>query len=204
MKNDIAVLKLIFAQTFAECYDGDNSIFKWSYKLMKLKVLIFLIVGLFLFGCDYQFREKPQTDENVNAANSQKNQNSNNQANQSNNANAGNSKTKNADLSGEPLILSGTSESTTFPCNKREVEVVEDATANSYTLTGECKKLTVDGVSNKVTVEKVGEIVVKGTSNKVTYGEGLDGKKPKITKSGVSTEVNSLKSLEEKKNAESK
>jgi hypothetical protein len=173
---------------------------------MKSKLLIFLTIGLFLFGCDYQFREKPQTDENANTANSPKNQNSNNETNQSNNTNAGNSNSKaeNADSSSEPLILSGTSESTTFSCNKREVEVVEDATANSYTLTGECKKLTVDGVSNKVSVEKVGEIVVKGTSNKVTYGEGFDGKKPKISKSGVSTSVDSMKSAKEKKDAESK
>ncbi len=173
---------------------------------MKSKLLYFLIVGLFLSGCDYKLPETPVTEENANAANSQKNQNSNTQINQSNNTNTGNSnsKTENADSSNEPLILSGTSESTTFPCNGREVEVVDDATANSYTLTGECKKLTVDGVSNKVSVEKVGEIVVKGTSNKVTYIEGLDGKKPKITKSGISTEVNSVKSIEDKKDAESK
>jgi hypothetical protein len=64
--------------------------------------------------------------------------------------------------------------------------------------------VTVDGVSNEVKVEKVGEIVVKGTSNKVAYGEGLGGKKPKISKSGTSTSVDSLKALEEKKQVESK
>ncbi len=160
---------------------------------MKLKLLIILIGGLFVFGCDYQFKEKPQVESN--SANTNANVPTNTAGNSTSNAANGESK---EETSNEPLILSGTSESRTIPCNGREVEVLEDATANSYTLTGTCKKLTVDGVSNKVSVEKVGEISVKGTSNKVTYVEGLGGKKPKITRSGVSTAVDSVKDLEKK------
>lgn len=169
---------------------------------MKLKLLIILIGGLFLFGCDYQFKEKPQVESNSPTNSANKNTNAPTNTAGNSNANAANSDSK-AETSTEPLILSGTSESRTIPCNGREVEVVEDSTANTYTLTGECKKLTVDGVSNKVNVEKVGEISVTGTSNKVTYVEGLGGKKPKITKSGISTAVDSLKDLEKKKAAES-
>lgn len=168
---------------------------------MKSKLLIILIGGLFLAGCDYQFKETPQTESNSPI----------NSANKNTNAQTSAAGTNQADVTSpvkdengtDPLILTGTSESRTIPCNDRTVEVVENATANSYTLTGSCKKLTVDGVSNKVSVEKVGEISVKGTSNKVTYVEGLDGKKPKITKSGVSTAVDSMKDLE-KKNADGK
>ncbi len=170
---------------------------------MKSKFLIIFLSGLFLFGCDYEFREKPQVNENANTA--QGNQTANNQTYTGGNSDktAGNSNSAELDPN-TPLILAGTSEIRTIPCGGREVEVVEDSTANSYTLTGECKKLTVDGVSNKINVEKVGEISVKGTSNEVTYSEGIDGNKPKITKTGVSTEVFSLKELEKKKAAESK
>ena len=170
---------------------------------MKLKFLIFTIIGLLLSGCDYKLSETPQTGENGNISNSRTNQNSNNQTNAANaDKNAANSKPETINSS-EPLILSGTSEGGNFPCGGREVEIVPEATANSYTLTGECKKLTVDGVSNTVKVEKVGEISVTGTSNKVIYGEGLNGKNPKIKKSGVSTSVDSKKSIEDKKNRES-
>ena len=78
-------------------------------------------------------------------------------------------------------------ETAAYKCNGKEVEV--GGTANIVNLTGECKKVTVAGVSNKVNVEKVGEINVSGISNKVTYGEGMNGKKPKISKSGTSTSV---------------
>ena len=107
-------------------------------------------------------------------------------------------------LTDDPLILSETGDYRTVPCNGREIEVSEDATAGTYKLSGECKKITVDGVSNTVTVEKVGEIVVNGTSNKVIYGEGIDGKKPKITKTGVSNTVDSVEAVSKKKAAESK
>lgn len=172
---------------------------------MKLKLMTFALLALSAAGCDYQFREKPTVDENsansVNSANKNQNKSDTNDSN-STNSNSNAETAKSEDTS--PLIYSGTGEGTTIPCNGREVEFTDEATANSFTFTGECKKLTVDGISNKITVEKVGEIVVKGISNKVTYGEGLDGKKPKISTSGTSTEVNTMKSAEEKKNAESK
>ena len=144
---------------------------------MKAKLLLFIAAGLFLAACS--------TDESA------KNQNAN--------ANANKASASQPIDSSVPLILSGTSDASKIPCGGREVEIDETATANDYTLTGECKKITVDGVSNTVTAEKVGEIIVKGSSNKVTYVEGLDGKKPKIKNTGVSSTVDSKKSLDEKK-----
>ena len=100
---------------------------------------------------------------------------------------------------GSTLVLTGTSESKTIPCFGRVVEIDEEATATSYTLTGECKSVSVDGVSNKVYVDKIGEIKVVGTSNSVYYGEGLDGKKPKISKKGTSLTVEKKKETSDKK-----
>lgn len=164
---------------------------------MKLKTL-FLFGALFLAGCGY---ELPKTAENANNSKNspaQTNQNANNQSAEiKNESAASNSKPESGDST--KLILSGTGETVSYPCNGREVEIGEEATANVYTLTGECKKLTVNGVSNKINVERVGEIVARGISNKVTYGEGIGGKPPKISKSGPSTSVESKKSQEEKK-----
>lgn len=167
---------------------------------MKLKAFI-LIGGIFLAGCGYELPKTPENVNNSRNANAQANQTADNQS-----AAAGNSmnkESKPADSKAETgdgkLILSGTGEIATYPCNGREVEIEEEATANSYTLTGECKKLTVAGVSNKITVEKVGEIAAGGISNRVTYTEGIGGKSPKISKSGTSNTVESKKAEEEKK-----
>jgi hypothetical protein len=156
---------------------------------MKLKLTLFLAAGLFLQACGYKL---PESSSGANASSNSANRNAGNAQNSNanvssaiENSNKSVSNNESAD-SQTPLILSG-GEGTNFPCNGREVEIEESTTANNYIFTGECKKLTVDGVSNTVNVEKVGEIVVKGTSNKVIYGEGISGKKPKISKSGVST-----------------
>jgi outer membrane lipopolysaccharide assembly protein LptE/RlpB len=174
---------------------------------MKSKALFFLIAAMFLSACGY---ELPKTANSADNSTNSANRNANNQSNQTNNAVNAGQPNKNAAASqtdggnaGGKLVLSGNSESATHACQGREVEVVETATANTYTLTGECKKLTVDGVSNTINVDKVGEVVVTGVSNKIVYGEGIGGKKPKITKSGTSTFVDS-RAEAEKKAAQSK
>lgn len=158
-----------------------------------------LLTGcLFFAGCGYELRQPANSI-------AQTNQNANRQSDTTGSAvnsesKLANSKAETGDTGDGKLILSGTGDAVSYPCNGREVEIVEDATANTYTLTGECKKLTVRGVSNKINVEKVGEIVVDGISNKVVYTEGIGGKPPKIKKSGTSTSVESQKSVEEKNN----
>lgn len=159
---------------------------------MKSKLLIFLIGSLIWSACSYQ-------PENAANSGTQTSRNSKNQSNQTDkNAAATNSNQESGNNSGEKLVLTGTSQFASYPCNGREVEIDEDTTSGRYTLTGECKKLVVDGVASTVTVEKVGEIEVKGASNKVIYGEGIDGKKPKITKSGTSAVVESKAEAEKK------
>lgn len=160
---------------------------------MKSKWTIVIIGGLFLSGCGYELPKAGNAADNQTNLAVSANQNANNQTNsaaagsaeRANQNAAANSETAGGEET--KLILSGSGESRTFPCNGREVEVVESVTASTFTLTGECKKVTVDGVTVTVNVEKVGEIAVKGISNRVVYGEGIGGKKPKITKSGTST-----------------
>ncbi|HXH69966.1 MAG TPA: DUF3060 domain-containing protein, partial [Pyrinomonadaceae bacterium] len=161
-------------------------------------------------ACGYELPKTTNTADNSTNSAALTNQNTKNQSNnivnaeQANkNAGVANSKTGVGDTGETKLILSGSGESATYPCNGREVEVEESVTASTYTLTGECKKLMVDGVSVTVNVEKVGEIVVIGVSNKVIYGEGIGGKKPKITKSGTSTSAET-KAEAEKKASETK
>lgn len=165
---------------------------------MKSKSLILLIAGLIWSACSYQ---SPETRPAGNPANSgtQTSQNSKNQSNQADkNAGNANSNQESGNSDGEKLVLTGTSQYASYPCNGREVEIDEDTTTGKYTLTGECKKLTVDGVASTVRVEKVGEIVVRGVSNKVIYGEGIGGRKPKITNTGSSTSVESKAEAEKR------
>lgn len=166
---------------------------------MKLKVFIILTLGFVLSGCNYKLREPAKTSANANAASA-----NNKDDYSADTAKSGNTASGVDETIDGKLVLSSTGASASHPCKGREVEIGEEATANTLTLTGECKKLIVGGVSNSVFVEKVGEIVVAGTSNKVIYGEGIGGKQPKISKSGVSTSVESKKSAEEKKRAENK
>ncbi|MEZ5346207.1 MAG: DUF3060 domain-containing protein [Pyrinomonadaceae bacterium] len=113
-----------------------------------------------------------------------------------NNSNAANTSSSTPEMGGT-LLLTDTGKFETISCNQRDVELDSESTANTYTFTGECKTLIVDGVSNKVYVEKVGSIDVKGISNKVFYKSGLDGEKPKIKKEGTSTIVEQEKEKDE-------
>jgi hypothetical protein len=191
------------ARKLNKCYDsgqfGKFGIFinLGRIKTLKLKVFIILILGFVISGCNYKLREPVKTSGNASTASA----NNKEDYTSADTAKSGNTISGADETIDGKLVLSSTGASATYPCKGREVEIGEDATANTLTLTGECKKLIVDGVSNSVFVEKVGEIVVTGTSNKVIYGEGIGGKQPKISKSGTSTSVESKKAAEEKKQA---
>ncbi len=92
-----------------------------------------------------------------------------------------------------PLMLAHTGNNGMYECNNREVIIDESATANSYRLTGECKSLSVDGVSNEVKVDKVAKISVTGTSNTVLYRDLIEGEKPEISMDGTSLKVEQIK-----------
>ncbi len=178
-------------------------------KLMNLRILCIALICTVVSGCGYEFSKPAETNTDSANAKVPENKNTSNAANNVSNSNTSeNSSPSGTSTSnkntGEKLVISAMAEFTTIPCNGREIEITEEATANNYTFTGECKKLTVGGVSNKITVEKVGEIVAKGISNKIAYGEGLNGKKPKISSSGKSTVVETIKARDERKAEASK
>ncbi|MFP2924686.1 DUF3060 domain-containing protein [Pyxidicoccus sp. 3LG] len=69
-------------------------------------------------------------------------------------------------------------------------EVSISGSSNKISLTGECKSVSVSGSDNKVQMETVGRIDVSGTDNAITWKKGLaQGKKPKISNSGVDNRV---------------
>lgn len=149
---------------------------------MKIQIVI-LILAFAFSGCNYKLREIPKS--NANSETSQ----ANTEIPASDGKTADTSGTETADdgLEGGELLISDTGINATYDCKNREVELDKDTTANSVTLTGTCKKVTVDGVSNKVFVEQVGQIIVRGVSNKVVYESGIGGGEPKISVSGTST-----------------
>ncbi|MCW5959460.1 MAG: DUF3060 domain-containing protein [Pyrinomonadaceae bacterium] len=163
-----------------------------------MKKAFIIAITVFTFGCNYEFKETPQAN-NVNSAEVANQRGTDPVSANSSDANNAN-KSKTEEQGGE-LVLNATAEDRTIECSGREVVIEDDATANTYKFTGECKKLTVKGVSNKVSVEKVGEINASGISNKVVYGEGIGGKAPKIIKTGKSTTVDSQKEAERKSEA---
>ena len=57
------------------------------------------------------------------------------------------------------------------------------------TLTGDCPKVTVTGGGNTVSVDRVGEIIVSGADNDVTWGAALDGTTPAITDTSVGNSI---------------
>jgi hypothetical protein len=88
---------------------------------------------------------------------------------------------------GGEFLISDTGKMINHTCNKSTLELDKDTTSNTVNVKGICQKIIVDGVSNNVFVEEVGEIVVRGISNKVVYKKGIGGGKPKISVTGTST-----------------
>jgi Protein of unknown function (DUF3060) len=66
---------------------------------------------------------------------------------------------------------------------------------NRIRIKGDCSNLRVFGNSNEVSVEKVAEIEMAGTSNKVEYLGGIDGPQPKIINFGADNEAKQVATL---------
>ncbi len=165
-----------------------------------MKVFIFILaLALFSFGCNYELREIPKSKENTSSSQS----NTTSDKSETKDTTTSDKPVEDDGVEGGTLLFSDTGVSNSYPCKKREVEFDKDSTANVITLTGECKKITVDGVSNKVFVEKVGQIIVRGISNKVTYESGIGGGKPKISVSGTSTSAKQKETVSPKEGSES-
>ena len=91
-----------------------------------------------------------------------------------------------------------------------EPSVTINASGGTYTFTGKCSKIVVNGASVKLgvaSVEKIaingasnrvdlgaaGKISVTGSSNEVTWKTGLSGAKPKVSSVGTGNKISQSK-----------
>jgi Protein of unknown function (DUF3060) len=99
--------------------------------------------------------------------------------------------------------------SVSHDCGK-DPEVSISSASGTFTFTGACKKISVDGAANQLTVQSVekislvgsmnvvtidaaGKISLVGSSNQVTWKKGLGGAKPKISNVGTANKVSKAK-----------
>lgn len=97
----------------------------------------------------------------------------------------------------------------THDCDK-EPEVVVNASNATYTFTGSCasiamngstitatiaaaKTLTINGASNTLTVDAADKIVVTGSNNKITYKKPVAAKKTKVSSVGSGNKIRKVK-----------
>lgn len=99
-----------------------------------------------------------------------------------------------APADGKPFAVTGNSKVVKYTCPaKGEVQV--SGNSHIVTLDGECAKVSVSGNSHVVNVDGVAKLSVSGNNNKVTWVRGVDGKDPKVSKSG---NMNSVVKVERK------
>jgi hypothetical protein len=101
-----------------------------------------------------------------------------------------------------------TDKAATHDCTK-EPEVAINASGGTYTLTGPCTKLTVNGADNKLKadsvvkvtvtgskntleIDAVDRLAVTGNDNAVNYKRGVSGK-PKAASVGANNKLNQVK-----------
>lgn len=71
----------------------------------------------------------------------------------------------------------------TVDCQKRHVLIAGNG--SQLVLQGECPFVEVSGDDNQVTIKSAGKISVAGDGNMVTWKQGIDKAKPKISDSGA-------------------
>lgn len=94
-------------------------------------------------------------------------------------------------------------------CGK-DPEVTIESASGTYTLTGTCTKVSINGASNKVsiaaaekvavtgssnevTIEAADKIAVVGSSNQVRWKKGLKGPKAKVSNVGTQNKISKIK-----------
>jgi hypothetical protein len=88
--------------------------------------------------------------------------------------------------------------------------VVINVSEGSYTITGACDRIAINGAGNKVTIASVSKlsingaknavdleaadkIAVNGTDNTVNYKRGVTTKSPKVMSTGANNKINQVK-----------
>jgi hypothetical protein len=80
-------------------------------------------------------------------------------------------------------VVEGASKKVTVTCGKAGVRVA--GLSNQVTLTGVCENVTVEGKSNTVHIATLGRLTLAGSSNRVYWKDGIDGRMPRIDRSGT-------------------
>ncbi|WP_375768778.1 DUF3060 domain-containing protein [Archangium gephyra] len=92
------------------------------------------------------------------------------------------------EAAGTELEISGSGSQESHRCSPK-TEVNISGSDNDITLTGECKRVSVNGSTNKVKVEAVATIDVTGSDNQVTWKRAVGAKKPKVNRTGSNNKV---------------
>ena len=89
---------------------------------------------------------------------------------------------------GAALEISGSESQESHRCSPA-TEVNISGSDNDITLTGECKRVSVNGSTNKVKVEAVAAIDVTGSDNQIIWKRAVGAKKPKVNRTGHNNKV---------------
>ncbi|TSA87519.1 DUF3060 domain-containing protein [Deinococcus detaillensis] len=90
-------------------------------------------------------------------------------------------------ISGMGRIVAGDQTKQTLACKNDSVSVAGDG--NTIILTGNCTQVIIAGSKNKVSMSVVGEIVLSGDGNTVTWHKALKGTKPRMLLTGKANTV---------------
>ena len=83
---------------------------------------------------------------------------------------------------GTSPVVSGTGLRRSVTCNRGRVTV--EGQDNQVVMRGPCERVAIKGSGHQVWIEEVGSLSVQGTGQDVQWVRGLDGKAPKVVKSG--------------------
>ncbi len=92
-----------------------------------------------------------------------------------------------ATISHAQVKVTGSNERRSIECNGGTVSIIGGA--NELTLRGACKKVDITGAGNTVAIESVGAIEVSGANNRITWQDGLDGRRPRVSRTGLGNVV---------------
>ena len=90
------------------------------------------------------------------------------------------------------LKVQGVGKKATFAC-KKDQDVEVQGSGHQLVLTGECRRVTVQGTEHKLTIEHAATILAQGVGHAIGYKRGPSGKEPKIKTQGLDVKVYRLK-----------
>jgi hypothetical protein len=85
------------------------------------------------------------------------------------------------------IQVSGSGRQATLDCNGGTAAITGGG--NELRIRGPCRKVAVTGARNTIVIESVGAIELSGAMNHVTWLQGLEGRSPRISRTGVGNTV---------------